>query len=546
MSRFTFYLPAEEWLPLDFRSAFLAVSQDTPIPSRVLWEEKSVQLQLLEHDDCRVQVMTKTESGGGCLESTVTLYARRSPYRLELELVRGLIARLKRGAELWRASGLEVAAGWEHRLSLLVRSFIGAWKHQHEAACPQLCHPLLEEGRRLAHELTRTLVDGQGTDVFAPRPAAAKPSEARFGVGLVLGEFDADSFERMGILASQSASQSASPASSHAGGGDVRAEGSCPGGESSGLGHEPGGSDAAHHSNACQQVGRLLNSDRLDWIAVGLDWKSAAQAGGLERCQGLRRCLLGLKQERRRRLLGPWFRIEENCLVPGMSVGNEGQGVSEPLARLLRRDLPETAPHAELFHAVSGINGVGVAGLTPTIQFNIVRSILETSARLCPKLPVMISFTQPLGERLGWSVGGQTADTFLRKLAAERVPIHAIGLEIDLGYFPTGSLPRDPLQWVFDLQKWSTWGIPVFVFLRVPSRSSTEKKHRTYASSGAEAVTWEDQARSAQQFAKLLSALPWIHGVIYNQLHDNLGRFGDAGLISLEGTCKPLLTNWCR
>jgi len=168
------------------------------------------------------------------------------------------------------------------------------------------------------------------------------------------------------------------------------------------------------------------------------------------------------------------------------------------------------------------------------------------AANLAPQAHTMISFSQPLGERLGWSVGGQHPDQFLSKLAKEHIPIQVLGLELDVGYFPFGTLPRDPLQWVMELQRWSVWGVPILIFLRVPSRGSADPKRKVFAPGGQARPSPESQSQFLVEFSRLLSALPWIHGIVYNQWQDDLSRFDDAGLVDAEGRAKPILRRWLQ
>lgn len=255
----------------------------------------------------------------------------------------------------------------------------------------------------------------------------------------------------------------------------------------------------------------------------------------------LRRACDELRSTQRRLMLGPLLRIQENCVPQGVSVGTDGMALATSFGKAITRQISSVAADVDLIHVVSGINGIGVSGLTPTIQATLVAEALETAATAAPYTPLMISFVQPLGERLAWSVGGQSSDQLLIKLAKQRITVHTIGLELDLGYFPNGTLPRDAFHWVLQLQQWSVWDVPIYIFLRVPSQSRPESKVQHFDPGGVWPLTPLTQRDSVQQFVNLASALPWIHGVIFSDWQDQPQRFLDSGLTDAQGEAKPLL-----
>ena len=204
----------------------------------------------------------------------------------------------------------------------------------------------------------------------------------------------------------------------------------------------------------------------------------------------------------------------------------------------------------DLLHAVSGINGVGHRYMTFSQQLHLAIDLIQVVENLLPTAPILASFDQPWGERLAWSVGGghalQIADTLLR----QGCRIDCLGLEINLDYWPIGSLPRDPSQWVDLLDFWSHFGVPLLIFLRLPIGSALPGEGPAGASRGGEAALPKDQQvihslGSTEQIAYLRAILPLllgrpnIRGVIWNQ-NQGRGMFKGCRLVAPEG--QPLKT----
>ncbi len=544
MSQFLFHLPDGHWIPPAYRPCLLAADMmESPIPSQVKWEEERLTVTLLQHDACRLHALVATPHGAAVLLPTVWLFPQWRPYRLELELIRGLISRLRRGVEVWQSNGLPLPDSLAPELNRLTHAFLKGWRKQNESTCGEQMWPLLETGLELLSILPKSLADSQGCSLFQPwtdeppkpdSPNVPKVEQTgKFGSGIRLECEDlgwsgleiaatdpkpARRFFRLPLLARKTKSEK-SPSSDEA---------------------------IPDTTETRVRLSRLIGSSQLKWVETGWSWKQAMRIGNGD-AKGqheMTTTLRDIREQGRRIIWGPALPLQEGCLPEGTKIGSDGLSVSQAFSAHLAHQLPGLLPYVDLIHVVSGINGVGIAGLTPAIQYNLVRHSLETIARVAPNLSTMISFAQPLGERLAWSVGGQHPDQFLGKLAKERIPIQVIGLELDLGYFPTGTLPRDPLQWVMELQRWAVWGVPILVFLRVPSRPTADPKRLTIAPGLHAEPSEENQQAFIQEFTRLLSALPWIHGVVYNQWSDQGDRFGDSGLNTREGQPKRFLREW--
>ncbi len=213
--------------------------------------------------------------------------------------------------------------------------------------------------------------------------------------------------------------------------------------------------------------------------------------------------------------------------------------------RSYMRQLPS---HASLLHVIGGLNGMGHRHLSYPNQLDLATSLLNELADSHVEIPTMVSFDFPWAERLASAVGGshplQIADSLLRQGAQ----ISFLGIEINLGYWPNGSMLRDPLQWIDMLDLWAQLGIPLIVLLRTP----------TWAPTGSEdggklpAVTQPDKRinsfdadsdanriRYLKTVLPMLTARPAVQGIIWSQWLDGDDlRYPYGGLASDQDVQK--------
>ena len=253
-------------------------------------------------------------------------------------------------------------------------------------------------------------------------------------------------------------------------------------------------------------------------------------------------------------IYGPFL----DASVNGCSTGYDlTETQFEPRRRNLmaycKKSLNELPSNASLIHAVSGLNGTGHRHLSFPQQLQLTADILNEIEKAETKTPILVSFDYPWAERLASSVGGthplQIADSLLR----QGVPISYLGLEVNLDYWPTGSVSRDPLQWIDLIDIWSQLGVPLVFLIRVPQQAIAQTSAETkepepdeVAKKKMNAVreNLNDQQRRdiLETVLPMLIARPNVHGVIWRQWHDNDDlRFPQAGLIDSHGRKKPLL-----
>ena len=212
--------------------------------------------------------------------------------------------------------------------------------------------------------------------------------------------------------------------------------------------------------------------------------------------------------------------------------------------------LSEMPKNVSVIHAVSGLNGTGHRNLSFPQQLQLTADILNKIEASASNVPTLISFDFPWAERLASSVGGthplQIADSLLR----QGVPISFLGLEVNLDYWPNGSVSRDPLQWIDLIDIWSQLGLPLVFLMRVPQESADESsgvvsslsEDAKKINSVRENLTDQQRRLLLETVLPMLVARPNVHGVIWRQWHDaDDVRYPMAGLNDLNGQAKPII-----
>ena len=118
----------------------------------------------------------------------------------------------------------------------------------------------------------------------------------------------------------------------------------------------------------------------------------------------------------------------------------------------------------------------------------------------------------------------------------------ALGLEINLGFSPGGTLPRDPLEFNRQIDFWSLLGVPLYLMIAVPSDSAGDPMAQRRTTTLAETWTPASQQAWVSRYVPLLLAKPNVQGVLWSQLRDSQPHsFPHAGLFDLRRHPKPAL-----
>jgi len=170
-------------------------------------------------------------------------------------------------------------------------------------------------------------------------------------------------------------------------------------------------------------------------------------------------------------------------------------------------------------------------------------------------VPMMVSFDYPFAERLATAVGGihplQIADSLLR----QGVSVNFVGLDVNLDYWPCGSVFRDPLQWIEMIDLWSQLGLPLIINLRMPTGERMENppkadgKEKGKGKSSAARINEFRSDMSHQQrlhfiekIIPVLIARPIVHGLVWTQWRDQDDlRYPFGGLVGADGESKKVL-----
>jgi len=280
-----------------------------------------------------------------------------------------------------------------------------------------------------------------------------------------------------------------------------------------------------------------LASKEFDLLEINLNGNNTELE---EKISGGREELLG-----KRVIIGPWL----DASIGGMDsslINVEDFGArKEQLLIECRKQLSRIPRTTSLIHVVSQLNGIGHRHLSYPQQLSVTVDMLRLIEESQTDLPTLISFDFPWAERLAGAVGGvhplQIADSLIR----QGLPISFLGLDINLDYWPNGSMIRDPLQWIDLVDVWAQLGLPLIIRLRMPTGTGAEitleDSHHPPINSTSSNLTDENRISFLKTVIPMMIARPSVHGLIWQQWSDtDDSRFPNGGLVDQQGAPKAI------
>jgi hypothetical protein len=456
-------------------------SDDLPWFCRAYFSGNQLIIERNEDDSGRVYVPWRIGHSSPVLINTSTLMERDRPYLLEVELARGMLNNLRNQLAQWESMGLAVPKGLSNGVLEATVEFSRAATMQDDGAAAA-------EWAERSLATTRTTMASL-TDEYVRQATAARRTQPRqvaawFGVNL-------------------------------------------------------GGK--APKATVARQVVSTFNM-----VSLALTWRTIEAAEGRRNWSDADAQVDWAHSAGLRIAAGPLLELDDRG-VPDWTYLWEGD-FSSLLGFMLdhvRAVVERYRGKVHLWQVASRMTHGHALGLNEEARLQLAAKAINTVKQLDSTTPLVVTFDQPWAEYLHSEQLDLAPLHFADALVRADLGLSGLGLEINLGYHPGGSLHRGPLAMSRLVDTWSLLELPLLVALTLPS-SAAEDPHangkiRVIAGDPAE-VSTESQRDWINDHVPLLLAKNAVQIVLWNQLSDAAAHhYPHSGLFDAEEKPKPAL-----
>ena len=211
------------------------------------------------------------------------------------------------------------------------------------------------------------------------------------------------------------------------------------------------------------------------------------------------------------------------------------------MTEFVRATVARYRGRVQVWQCAGRINSGDLLGLSTEQKLKLAVRAVEVVRQQDSRTPAIVTFDQPWGEyvtQMEMDLPLHLADTLIRA----NLGLAGVGLEINFGYYPRGTQPRDMLELSRQLDRWSMLGLPLLVSLVVPSGSGKDPLARLKPQPVPAGWTPELQEQWTRHYVPLILSKPAVQAIIWNQLRDDEPHdLAHGGLIDRQGRPKPAM-----
>ncbi|MCA9222912.1 MAG: endo-1,4-beta-xylanase [Planctomycetales bacterium] len=481
-----FQIPRPEQLPDDaFRWAYMAGLEGIPVRSVNRMSGSTLIVDRDIDESGNLFIPWRVAGRDPLVLSTASLMERDEPYLLPVEIARGTLNRLRHQIHAWRSAERELDADLQTTADRAMQLFIVAATTQRD----------MDRAAELAGEaidLAVATLEGVMTLTAADAIERRHQRETRLPTMMAVnvGCTELTAAETQGVL-------------------------------------------SAFNSAAVPVVWRRAepNAGEFDWQTLDAQ---------IEWCRevGLRVCG------------GPILRLDKGFLPDWLYLWEDDfEQIEACVASFVEAVVTRYHGKMHAWHCAARLNTDAALALEEEDMIRLAATVIQTARHADSKTPLIVSFDQPWGEYLAREDRDLSPLHFADALVRADLGIAGLGVEINLGYSPGGTLRREMLDLSQQLDRWLYFGLPLLVMLTIPSsrRPDEQAARQAWPIDADQEVGSDEEARRyadyLERVAQMLLAKTGVHGVIWDQLHDaTKHEFAHGGLFDEQHQPKAALS----
>ncbi|MFW6125048.1 MAG: endo-1,4-beta-xylanase [Pirellulales bacterium] len=204
-----------------------------------------------------------------------------------------------------------------------------------------------------------------------------------------------------------------------------------------------------------------------------------------------------------------------------------------------------------LWETSARANSADVLGLSEEQLLRLTVRALEVARQIDPDGQYTIRIDQPWGCYLARARRQLSPLHFADALIRADLGVAGVNLEINMGYRPGGTAPRDLMEISRLIDLWTFLGVPLQVTLGFPSSAGPDPGATKQATCppGVWPREWDEQAQAqwVRKCVALLLAKPGVQAVGWCHFSDaQWHEWPHAGLVRPDGSPKPALEEFAR
>ncbi len=454
---------------------------DLPWFGRAYFSGEQLIIERNEDDSGRVFVPWQIDKSSPVLIGTSTLMERDRPYVLEVELARGMTNNLRNQIAQWEMLGLQLPEQLRAKVLEATVQFSRAATLQNDVPAAA---EWAERSLATTVGAMHELTEEYVRQAIALRRAQPRPFASWFGVNL--------------------------------------------------GGQRPKANVARHVVNSFNMVSLPINWRTIEAVEGRRTWTQSDAQVEWAHSAGLRIAA------------GPLLELDDRG-VPDWTYLWEGD-FSSLIGFMLdhvRAVVERYRGRVHLWQVAARMTRGHALGLNEEARLQVAAKAISTVRQLDPTTPLVVTFDQPWAEYLASEQLDLAPLHFADALVRADLGLSGIGLEINLGYHPGGSVQRGPLAVSRLIDTWSLLELPLLVALTIPSSAAEDPqangKVRVIAGD-ANDVTPQSQRDWINKHVPLLLAKNAVQIVLWNQLSDAAPHhYPHSGLFDAADKPKPAL-----